>query len=228
MLRHDRVLVLAAHPDDEVLGVGGTIPRLVNRGAYVAVAIASDGSSTQYPGDANLHKQKWKALDNAREILGFHEVIELGYPDMQLDTVPHAELNSAITGVLLEGQFDTVFVHHPHDLNRDHQVLYQSLLVAARPVPRSPIQSILTYHVNSSTEWGGRSHTTVFCPNVYIDITSTIDRKLQALESYDLELRPHPHPRSINAVRDRASVFGTEVGLQYAEAFSLILARATL
>ena len=226
MLTFGNTLVLAAHPDDEVLGAGGTIPRIKASGGTVTVIIVTDGSSTQYAGDEAIKERKNTALEDANQILGSDKVIQWSFPDMKLDTVDHVTLNKAIEDVIQESQFETVLVHHRHDINRDHQLIYESLLVATRPVMDQPVKNILSYQVNSATEWGGRTQDTMFAPNVFIDITSTIDQKLKALERYEDELRDYPHPRSIKAVRDRAAVYGSEVGFHYAEAFQLVLTRS--
>ena len=219
------VLVVAAHPDDEVLGVGGTIPLIRARGGRVTVVIVTDGSSAQYAGDAEIGQQKNQSLQAAHQILGTDEVVRWDFPDMRLDTIEHVELNRAFEILIGEHQFDTIFVHHAGDINLDHQLIHRSVLVAARPMPGQAVKSLLSYHVNSATDWGALSGTNVFSPNVFIDIDSTIKTKLDALQCYAVELRDYPHPRSLEAVENRARVFGSEVGFRYAEAFQLLLYR---
>lgn len=218
-----QTLVIAAHPDDEVLGVGGTIPLIKEAGGDITVVIVTDGSSAQYPGDDAIAARKKADLKRANDVLGTDTVIALDLPDMRLDTVDHRVLNSAIEQVVKDGQFDTVFVHHPGDVNLDHQMIYRSTLVAVRPFPGQTVKRLLTYEVNSSTEWGARARHSAFVPNVYVDIEHTIARKLEALACYADELRPSPHPRSTEATRIRAELRGSEVGLGHAEAFNLSL-----
>ena len=220
------VMVIAAHPDDEVLGVGGTIPLMKQVGARVTVVIVTDGSSTQYPNQDEVARRKKEHLRQANEVLGTDEVIELDLPDMRLDTLEHWELNQALENVLSQKSYDTVFVHHPGDVNMDHQAIFQSLLVAVRPLPGSTVKNVLTYEVNSSTEWGARSRERVFLPNLYVDIAGTIKQKLESLDRYADELRPYPHPRSSLATESRARTRGNEVGYEYAEAFSLVMGLA--
>lgn len=227
MLDFKKVLILAAHPDDEVLGVGGTIPLLKKDGAHITVVIATDGSSAQYANDRDAQKKRNDELRRANEILGTDALLHWDFPDMRLDTIEHLQLNSALEELLRNGKFDTVFVHHKGDLNKDHCCLHESLLVAARPQPGQFVKNIVSFPVNSSTEWGARSWTTQFCPNFYVDITDSLEKKLAALECYDGELRGFPHPRSTAAVKNRAAVYGSEVGYHYAEAFQLILARVS-
>lgn len=219
------VLVVGAHPDDEVLGVGATIPLIKAAGGRVTVCIVTDGSSTQYSGDAVTRREKDGNLLAANEILGTDEVIHWSFPDMRLDTVPHVELNKALEDLLGKRSFDTVFVHHAHDVNLDHQAIHRSVLVAARPTPGQSVRRILSYHVNSATEWGARSEQRQFCPNVYFDVSTTIQKKLEAMKCYGVELRKFPHPRTLQALEHRARVWGSEVGYEYAEAFKLLLYR---
>jgi LmbE family N-acetylglucosaminyl deacetylase len=223
-VRH--ALVIAAHPDDEVLGVGGTIPLIVRRGGDVTILLLTDGSTSQYPDDDRAVAEKREQARTAASRLGSSSLIHWDYPDMRLDEVSHPELNRAISAVIDERGVDTVFVHHRGDVNRDHREAHESTLVAARPTPDSPVRRILAYEVNSSTEWGSRS-VPGFQPNVYVDISTTLELKTHALAAYPGELREHPHPRSIEAVTDRARVRGSEVGLVYAEAFELLLWRGS-
>ena len=225
MIEGENILVVAAHPDDEVLGVGGTIPLLKRKGCSITVLIVTDGSSTQYAGDTAILAEKREQLIEANDILGTDDLIEWQFPDMRLDTIAHAELNQAFEKLFTERKFDVVFVQNGDDINMDHQMIYKSVLVATRPLPAQSVKQVYSYQVNSSTEWGGRTQLTMFCPNVFIDIKETIETKLRSMEAYSAELRDYPHPRSIQAMRQRAQVYGNEVGLEYAEPFKLILAR---
>ncbi len=220
------VLVVAAHPDDEVLGVGGTIPLIKRQGGRVTVVIVTDGSSTQYENDHDVLVRKQQQALEANRLLGTDEVIQWDFPDMRLDTVEHHQLNQAFEHLISSRRFDTVFVQNGEDINLDHQITYRSVLVATRPLPDQPVTSLLGYHVSSSTEWGGRTQNTIFCPNYFVDVSETIDIKLAAMAVYKDELRPPPHPRSLEALRHRAAVSGHEVGFCYAEAFKLLLHRS--
>jgi len=222
------VLVVAAHPDDEVLGVGGTIPLIKRQGGRVTVVIVTDGSSTQYAGDAEILERKKDHADHANRILGTDELIQWDFPDMRLDTVEHCRLNQAFEDLIRREQFDTVFVQNGDDINLDHQLVYKSVLVATRPAPGQPVRRLLSYQVNSSTEWGGRTQTTVFCPTVFFDISSTLELKLAAMSVYEDEVRDYPHPRSLAALRHRAALHGCEVGYENAEPFKLLLYRGTV
>ena len=222
------VLVVAAHPDDEVLGVGGTIPLIKRNGGNVTVVIVTDGSSAQYVGNEEVLKRKQDHSQEANNILGTDEVIQWDFPDMRLDTIEHCKLNQSFEKLIWDRKFDTVFVQNGDDINLDHQLIYKSIMVATRPIPGQPVQQVLSYQVNSSTEWGGRTQTTIFCPNYFVDISSTVELKLAAMEVYVDELREYPHPRSIKSLRQRAAVYGNEVGYEAAEPFKLLLYRGEL
>lgn len=220
-----KVLVLAAHPDDEVLGVGGTIALLVKKDIEVDVLIFTDGSSTQYAGDERILEDKFEEAQKAISILGANLLPRLDFPDMRLDMVPHVDKNIALDEVITEGKYDTVFVQDVSDINRDHKELYNSTLVTCRPYPGQTVRYLLSYYVNSSTEWGNLLTKEAFSPNVYVDIEDTINTKLDAMASYKTELREYPHPRSIEGIRNSSIYFGNSVGIRYAEPFKLIYAR---
>jgi LmbE family N-acetylglucosaminyl deacetylase len=216
-----RVLVLAAHPDDEILGMGGTIA--LHTGAWgdeVRVVCVTDGSSTQYPGDAvTLHRKRGEALRAAGE-LGVSDYVHLDLPDMKLDTLPHVEVNRIVEAQVREFRPDTVYTVHP-DVNRDHRALFDSVAVATRPVPGQPVRRVLTYAPASSTEWTP-ALVSSFQPTVWVDVTATLERKLRAFAHYETEARPFPHPRSERAIRSAAEFHGASAGCEYAEPFVLV------
>jgi LmbE family N-acetylglucosaminyl deacetylase len=222
ILETGKTLVVVAHPDDETLGAGGTIRRLVDAGTKVDLLIATDGSSAQFGSDMNARSRRNSHLDAACDFLGIGKRTVLDFPDMRLDTVPHIELNRAIGKVAAEDDYDTILTHHPGDVNKDHEQVFNSVMVVARPLPGSRIRNLATFFVNSSTEWGAPLANGIFLPNLFVDIDSTIDCKLEALAAYEDELRNWPHPRSVEAVRARAQTVGSEVGVGHAEAFQLI------
>lgn len=207
------------------MGVGGTIPLIKERGGEVIVVIVTDGISSQYPNDEVMFKLRKNQLHNACNILGVNDIIQLDFPDMRLDTISHIDISKALEKIVEDIQCDTVFVHHKDDVNLDHQILYKSIMVVTRPVPLKCIRNVLTYHVNSSTEWGARSPNQMFCPNIFVDISSTINKKLEAMKCYTYEVKTYPHPRSIEAIKARAKVLGSESGFNYAEGFNLIFSK---
>jgi LmbE family N-acetylglucosaminyl deacetylase len=217
-----RVLFIAAHPDDEVYGAGGTMARLANEGHEVFTLIVTDGSSTQYPGDAERAQIKLKECEEANRILGVRKVFYGGLPDMRLDTVPHVDVNACISKVIHEVKPEWVFTQHCGDVNKDHYAVFTSTLVACRPVPGQTVRRVYAYEVGSSTEWAAPRVENVFIPNTFVNISETIRQKISAVEAYATELRPYPHPRCPQAVEIYAQQRGVSVGVHYAEAFMLI------
>jgi LmbE family N-acetylglucosaminyl deacetylase len=222
ILSSRKTLVVVAHPDDETLGAGGTIRLLAHAGTRVDLLVVTDGSSAQFGDDMAARSRRNAHLNKACDILGINRCVVLDFPDMRLDTVPHIELNRAISKVASEENYDTILTHHPGDVNKDHEQVFNSVMVVARPLPGSDIHNLATFFVNSSTEWGASLANGIFLPNLFVDIDNTIDHKLEALAAYQDELRSWPHPRSVEAVRVRAQTVGSEVGVGYAEAFQLI------
>jgi N-acetylglucosamine malate deacetylase 1 len=217
----ERVLVIAAHPDDEVLGMGGTIAlHALVRGDTVRILCLTDGSSTQYPGDAEKRAQKDDEAVRAAKVLGVDDYVHLDFPDMRLDTIPHADLNAVVERQLRDFAPATVYAVHP-DVNLDHQAAFASVAVATRPVPGQAVRRLLTYAPTSSIEWTPALLGS-FQPNCFFDVSETIDRKVEAFACYATEQRPHPHPRNEVAIRATAQHWGTAAGCEWAEPFVLV------
>jgi len=215
-----RVLVVAAHPDDEVLGMGGTIAVHTGAGDEVRVLVVTDGSSTQYPGDAAARARKEEEALRAAAELGVHDYVHLDLPDMRLDTLAHVDVNSVIEEHVREFAPEVLYTVQP-DVNSDHRVLFDSVAVATRPTPGQPVRRLLTYAPTSSTEWTPAA-VNWFVPNWYVDITATLERKLAAFAHYETERREYPHPRSERAIRAAAEFHGTSSGFELAEPFVLV------
>ena len=218
------VLILAAHPDDEVLGCGGTIAKLASEGATVNVAFLADGVSSR-KGDLKeqefLLARRRKAATNACEILGVKSVWFGDFPDNQMDALPLLDISKAIEGLLTQFQPDTIFTHHSGDVNVDHACLHKAAVVACRPQQGNPVKNFLCFEVPSSTEWQIPGSAPIFVPNWFVDISSTVGLKMKALDEYASELRAWPHPRSRQGVEHLAHWRGATVGLNVAEAFML-------
>jgi LmbE family N-acetylglucosaminyl deacetylase len=216
-----RILVFAAHPDDEVLGMGGTIAvHAVVRGEPVRIVCVTDGSSTQYPGDADKRAQKEGEARRAAAELGVTDYVHLDFPDMRLDTIAHVDLNAVVDEHVRDFGADVVYTPQP-DVNLDHRALFDSVAVATRPAPGQSVRRLLTYAPTSSTEWTP-APVNWFVPNWFVDITETIDRKLAAFACYETERREYPHPRSERALRAHAELYGSTVGCEFAEPFVLV------
>lgn len=215
-----RILVIAAHPDDEVLGMGGTIAVHTDRGDAVRIVCVTDGSSTQYPGDAETRARKEEEALRAAAELGVTDYVHLDLPDMRLDTLAHVEINGVIEGQVRDFAPDTLYTVHP-DVNRDHRVLFDSVAVATRPTPGQVVHRVLTYAPTSSTEWTPAA-VNWFVPNWFVDISGTLERKLAAFAHYETERRDYPHPRSERAIRATAEHHGASCGCEHAEPFVLV------
>lgn len=215
------VLVIAAHPDDETFGVGGTIARHVEQGDRVAVLIVTDGVTARHD---KTDPQK-RAAERAARALGVHDLEFGDLPDQRLDSLPLLEVIRPIAASVRAARPQVVYTHHRGDANQDHRTIFAATLVAVRPVGDNPVERLLCYEVASSTEWGPSYPDWAFLPNVYVDIGGTLERKLKAVEAYrdtyQAEVKPFPHPRSPEAVRIYAQHRGITVGLLAAEAFVL-------
>ncbi len=216
-----RVLVVAAHPDDEVLGMGGTIARHATvENDAVRIVCVTDGSSTQYPGDAAIRVRKEDEARAAAAELGVSDYVHLDLPDMRLDTLAHVEVNRVVEEQIADFGPTVVYTVHP-DVNRDHRALFDSVAVATRPLPGQTVRRVLTYAPTSSTEWTP-SALNWFVPNWFVDVAATLDRKLASFAHYGTEARPWPHPRSERAIRAAAGFYGASCGCEAAEPFVLV------
>ena len=221
-----RALVVAAHPDDEVLGCGGTIARLAAEGHRVWVAFLADGVAGRYekPADVDpdalrVRHAQWRA---AAGDLGVEDVLLCGFPDQRLDTVPLLEVTRALEELIARLRPEVVYTHHAGDLNADHAIAHRATLTATRPVSGCPVREVYAYEVASATEWAFGQAGPAFQPNVFVDIGATLERKLAALARYRDEARAFPHPRSPEVVRASAVRWGSVAGVAAAEPFVLV------
>jgi LmbE family N-acetylglucosaminyl deacetylase len=212
------ILVIAPHPDDEVLGCGGTIGRFSCEGNKVTLCIVTK----PYTPDWSIEyiEKKTVEIEKSNKKLGISKTIFLGFPTIKLDTIPQKELNDALLKVINETTPVIVFIPHNGDVNKDHRIVHEAALVATRPIQSTVVKKILAYETLSETEWG---HSIApFRPGVYIDITGFIEMKKDAMRLFETELRDAPHPRSIDLISALAMKRGSEIGVNYAEAFMLI------
>ena len=220
------VLVVVAHPDDEVLGCGGTIARHAQEGCHCHILIMSEGIASRY---ANLAVKACRSLlaeirehaQKASEILGACSVELLTFPDNRMDSVDFLDIVKVIEKAIEKVRPDIVYTHHCGDLNIDHQRVHQAVVTACRPQSGHPVTTLLFFETPSSTEWQAPGSGPAFVPNWFVDITATLSCKLEALQCYKDELRPWPHPRSLQAVECLALWRGASVGVEAAEAFML-------
>lgn len=221
------VLVIAAHPDDEVLGCGATIAKHIKQGDNVSVAILSAGVTSRIgfaDGEQQLAlEQLAEATQKANSCLGVNSsnLFFEKFPDNQLDTVSRLEVTQAVEALVEKLKPERIYTHHAGDVNIDHRRIHEAVITACRPQPGHPVKSLLFFEVPSSTEWQPPGSATYFTPNWYNDVTETLAISVKALEAYEKEMREWPHPRSIKAVKHLARWRGATVGVDAAEAFML-------
>ncbi len=222
----DSVLVVAAHPDDEILGCGGTMTRLVREGHEVRIAILAEGMSSRYAHREDADQQQLQHLHararQAADKVGAKELVLCKLPDNRLDTVPLLDVVKTVEDLVARFRPEIIYTHHPGDLNVDHGVVHRAVLTATRPMSGQCVRDVYAFEVPSSTEWAFQRIEPPFRPNVFVDIADSLETKIAALGCYDTEARKFPHPRSPEALRAIATRWGSVVGLQAAEAFELI------
>lgn len=218
------ILVVAAHPDDEVLGCGGTIAKHVQQGDRVHVAILGEGLTsrtqqrdTQYYGH-ELDDLR-EAAKLANQVLGVTSLELFDLPDNRMDSMDLLDVVKVIEGLIQRFNPMVVYTHHAGDVNIDHQILHSAVITACRPLPGSSVETILYFEVASSTEWQTPGSAAPFIPNWFVDISSTLALKVKAMEIYAAEMREWPHPRSVKAVEHLAHWRGATVGVNAAEVF---------
>ena len=206
-----KILVLAAHPDDETLGCGATIAKLSNQGHNIKLLTFTDGVSARDIGD---NKNRNKSLQKVSKILGINDFKYGNFPDNKMDSIPLLDVCKFIEKEIEEVP-DVIFTHHPGCLNIDHNIVYRAVITAFRPQNKKELE-INCFEIPSSTEWNPNAD---FRSNLYIDVEGFVEKKIEALKIYDEEIRPYPHPRSYDAIINKMKFSGNEVGLNYAERF---------
>lgn len=218
----DNILVVAAHPDDEILGCGATIARHIAEGERVAILFMADGVGARAPEEFEQElTSRQAAARSATAELGVLDVTMMGYPDNRLDQVALLDIVQDIERVMERFQPNIIYTHHAGDVNIDHRRVHDAVVVACRPQPGCCLQQLLFFEIPSSTEWRSPASMAPFAPNWFVDVSDYLPRKLAALSVYEDELRAFPHPRSIEAVEYLARWRGASVGVTAAEAFEL-------
>lgn len=211
-----QILVISAHPDDEVIGAGGTIARHIAENDQVDWCIVTQPYSPPWPRDAiEVAREQVEAV---RLALGIRRTFFLGFPTVKLNTVPNMELVAALQRVVDEVRPEIVYTTPSGDVNQDHNIVFEATLVATRPLPGSTVRRLLSYEIGPT----GRFGHTPFVPDVYVDIQQFLDKKLEAMKCYETELKELPHPRSLTGLKLVAQERGLSVGLKAAECFRLI------
>jgi len=219
-----KVLVVAAHPDDEVLGCGGTITRLIKNNFEAYTLILGEGITSR--DDVRNRKKREKEISvlkkqikKANRIIGVKEIFTSDFPDNRFDDISLIDIIKAIEKIKDIIKPDIIFTHYENDLNIDHRLTYQAVLTASRPLKDETVKEIYSFEILSSTEW---NYPLSFSPDVYFDITDTLEIKKKAMSEYQFELREFPHPRSLESIELSAKFWGIKIGLKYAEAFKCV------
>lgn len=215
-----RILVIAPHPDDEVLGCGGVIKKYAKAGNEVYLCIVTKAYTPDW--SEEFIKNRGEEIKCANRVLGIKKTFFLDLPTVKLDTIPQKKLNDLILGCINKTKPDIIYMPFGGDINKDHRLVFEAALVATRPKPESSIKKILCYETLSETDWGrvlDEEKKYSFSPNVYFDISKTLADKLKAISCYRSELQKFPHPRSLKGIKVLAEKRGSEVGLKAAEAF---------
>ena len=222
-----KILIIAAHPDDEILGCGGTIAKLIKNNCKVDVLFLSEGvSSRSKLGETRKWDDEILARESmataAAKYLGFSIIGFMRNPNLRMDTLSMLDITKSVQKILIDNKPDIIFTHHYGDLNTDHQICFNAVITACRPSGIDFIESIFSFEVPSSTEWSSSINLPSFRPNYFIEIDSEIESKLGALSFYNFEMREFPHPRSKENIKALSQLRGSEIGFKFAEAFMLI------
>ena len=220
----NRILIVAAHPDDEILGCGGTISRLVKEGHEAFTLILGEGiTSRDEKRDVKLKKKEINDLKkqafNANKFIGVKDIFLYDFPDNRFDTVSFLDIVKTIERIKKRIKPNKIFTHYEKDLNIDHQITLKAVITAARPLPKETVKEVLSFEVLSSTEWNNQQ---TFTPDVFFDVTKTLENKLAAINQYKSELKKFPHPRSIKGIRINAENWGMKAGVKFAEVFKTV------
>ncbi len=219
------VLVFAAHPDDELLGLGGTVRRLVDEGVIVRAVIMAEGiTSRADKRDEAVHTDLIELQKDARmaaQIVGYSSIEFCGLADNRMDGMELLDIIKLVSHYIEKYNPDTIFTHHHGDLNIDHRQTCEAVLTSCRPVGKYNVKRIYAFETPSSSEWNF-NYSEPFHPNVYFDVTDTLEAKVRGMECYRTERTEYPHPRSAQALRSLGRLRGSCVGYGMSEAFMLL------
>lgn len=222
-----RILIIAAHPDDEILGCGATVAKLIQNGGVARSIILGQGMISRGADFSALETLRNDATI-ANEILGIHQVSFYDFPDNSMDSVPLLEITKVVESEIARFCPDLIFTHFGNDLNVDHRITFQAVITACRPQPGLATAEIYSFFVPSSTDWIDGYILRPFVPNTFIDVSDTIEEKILALKNYQSEMKSSPHSRSLDSLRVFSRYWGMRVGKEYVEPFVLVRKVGTL
>jgi len=222
-------MIVVAHPDDELLGLGATMNRLINENNVTAhVVILGEGITSRsdkrdpalWEKELSAHKQN---INNAQAAIGYHSVSIYDFPDNRFDTVALLDIIKVIEKEKQSFNPDVIFTHHGGDVNIDHQRTFESVITACRPTENECVKMIITFETASGTEWRASSDPRHFIPNLFFSVSAqNMEAKVKGMESYEFERRKYPHPRSPQALKIQAQRWGVTIGCEFAEAFIVV------
>lgn len=221
----NKILIVASHPDDEILGCGGTILKHIDNWDKVSILILGEGITSRDK-KRDIKKRRNEIVDLGRKAIKVSEFLDISrlhlgsYPDNRFDTVPFLDIVKTIEEFKDKIRPNIIYTHYYNDLNIDHKITFQTVMTATRPIEGETVKEIYSFEIPSSTEWNFRNNG--FSPNTFIDISNYIDKKIEAFKIYESEIRKFPHPRSPEAIRVKAKMWGSVCGYMFAEAFILI------
>ena len=213
-----KILVLAPHPDDEVLGCGGTIKKYSKKGDEIYLCIVTKAYTPDW--SEEFLKNRPKEIEESNKILGIKKTYFLDFPTVKLDTIPQKDLNDSILEVINQIRPQILYLPHGGDVHKDHRLVFEAALSMSRPSSNVSVKKILCYETLSETEQG--KGLKEFVVNTYEDITNEIETKIEAMKAYKSEIKEYPHPRSLEMIETLAKKRGSEIGVRFAEAFMLI------
>ena len=219
-----KILIVAAHPDDEVLGCFGTVAKLIQEGYEAYTLILGEGKTSR--DEERVVENKKVELEilnseikNANDTIGIKKCFIYNFPDNRFDSVDLLDIIKVVSKVKEEVRPDIIFTHYEKDLNIDHQITYKAVITATRPTKEECVKEIYSFEILSSTEW---NYPLSFLPDVFFDIEDTLNLKIDAMKEYKSELCIYPHPRSIEGIELNAKYNGMRVGKKYVEAFKSV------
>lgn len=224
MMKNKIILIVAAHPDDEILGCGATVARYIEEGYKAYTLILGEGKTSRDKVRDRSKREReivelHSEIQRANKIIGIQDIYIYDFPDNRFDTVAFLDIVKVVDEIKNKIKPGIIFTHYKHDLNIDHRISYEAVITATRPMQNEPVKEIYSFEILSSTEW---QYGNSFSTDTFIDVSQTIDKKINAIKQYKSELQEFPHPRSIKGIKLIAENHGIKVGKKYVEAFETI------